>query len=1039
MLCLSLILTTVVRAQGDVTASWDFENDLPAGIQSATNYQGVTADIPSTVEGIAMHVDATNGKLYCIGRNNAQFNSGTILQVPVKSAKDLVTVKAYPGYNKINIGGVAMVENEETHRATSAEAAQGYVEVVSTGGSYIYKVEVVQVSMIQEKQLYATDFSDWSTVSASQSETNVEQKTKYSNEKLTFTLYNTACDPAGKNSKFNNGEPLGWLQAQKAADPYIQTSKLASVTKVRFVHAATGSNRGWKMLAKGDGDADWVVVSDAVANPAGWAEVNVNVNRTNVQLRWENLNASQNAYMFQLDIYGNVDLSATPTLGTFSVNGKKYAAADIFDEQADGTNTAQIEISKSETLISAENPLTDIIADNGEVTSVDYAVEGTTTKVTIKVKAGEAEKVYVLTVVQKPDFTLTYYGASGKVLGTQTVEKDAAITAFGVEYTEEIPTSHVFRGWYANSNGGRRFAVEDVVTSNLSLYALVTKNEMDVNGDERLFFNLSDLYFYDEDHEAFNLTGTGCFHDNQHGWTINAGDKLDLAVKGHAYIVLSLCRYGGSSEITLSDSKGNVVGTAAAPVSTDGQSVSFEYNGEADVLTLTVSSGIYLHNVTIINDATRGIVQNEAGYFVVKAGDANNFLATLEVANAKSSNDARTKIFVPNGTYDLGSKALTAVSGSNISIIGQSMDKTIIVNKPEQEGIGVTATLLITGKNTYIQDLTLKNALDYYNSGAAGRAVCLQDKGSRTICKNVRMMSYQDTYYSNANSQLYWETSEIQGCVDFICGGGDVYFNECLLVCKSRKQGEKNGEATITAPYTDASNKYGYVFNKCTVENEAASYNFGRAWGGVPRLAFLNTVLNQPTEIAAKRFTQAGMNVAADKFVEYNSLDTKGNVVSPASNVLTFTKDKTSNTMETILTAEQAAEYALDKVFTDWTPANDAAQVTVNALTAKGTELTWDNAGEGAVYAVFLDDSLLGFTTANNYVFTAGTVGEFSVRCANGMGGFGEKATAKVATGIRNIEQNTNATTNRIYTLHGVEVNKAGKGLYIVNGKKVIR
>ena len=59
MLCLSLILTTVVRAQGDVTASWDFENDLPAGIQSATNYQGVTADIPSTVEGIAMQPTAS--------------------------------------------------------------------------------------------------------------------------------------------------------------------------------------------------------------------------------------------------------------------------------------------------------------------------------------------------------------------------------------------------------------------------------------------------------------------------------------------------------------------------------------------------------------------------------------------------------------------------------------------------------------------------------------------------------------------------------------------------------------------------------------------------------------------------------------------------------------------------------------------------------------------------------------------------------------------------------------------------------------------
>ncbi len=1039
MLCLSLILTTVVRAQGDITASWDFENDLPVGIQSATNYQGVTADIPSTVEGIVMHVDATNGKLYCIGRNNAQFNSGTVLQVPVKSTQDLVTVKAYPGYNKLNIGGVAMVENEETHRATSAEAAQGYVEVVSTGGSYIYKVEVVQVSMIQEKQLYATDFSDWELLSASTSESNVEQKTKYSNENLTFTLYNTACNPAGQNDKFNDKLPLGWLQAQKAADPYIQTSKLASVTKVRYVHAATGSNRGWKMLVKGDGDTDWVTVSDAVASPASWSEVNVNVNRTNVQLRWENLNASQNAYMFQLDIYGNVDLSATPTLGTFSVNGVQYAAADIFDEQADGTNTAQIEISKSETLVSAENPLTDITADNGEVTSVDYVVEGTTTKVTIKVKAGEDEKVYVLTVVQKPDFTLTYYGTGGNVLGTQTVEKDAAITAFGCEYTEELPTNHVFRGWYAKADGGRRFTLEDVVTSDLSLYALVTKNELTVADDERLFFNLTDIYFYDEDHEGFNLIGTGCFHDGQHGWTVNAGDKVELAVKGHAYIVLGLCRYGGASDITLTDSKGNVIGTVAAPVSTDGQSASFEYSGDADVLTLTVSSGIYLHNVTVINDASNSITQNEAGYFVVKAGDANNFLATLEVANAKSNDNARTMIFVPDGTYDLGTKALTAVSGNNISIIGQSMDKTIIVNAPEQEGIGVTATLLITGKNTYLQDLTLQNALDYYNSGSAGRAVCLQDKGSRTICKNVRMLSYQDTYYSNANSQFYWETSEIHGCVDFICGGGDVYFNECLLVCKSRKQNEKNGEATITAPYTDASNKYGYVFSNCTVENEAASYNFGRAWGGVPRLAFLNTVLNQPSEIAAKRFTQAGMNVAADKFVEYNSLDTKGNVVSPASNVLTFTKDKTSNTMETILTAEQAGEYSLDKVFTDWTPASDAAQVKVNSLTANGAELTWDNAGEGTLYAVFLNDNLLGFTSANSYVFTEGTEGEFSVRCANGMGGFGEKVTVQVATGIRNIVQNTHAATNKVYTLHGVEVNKAGKGLYIINGKKVIR
>jgi pectin methylesterase-like acyl-CoA thioesterase len=70
------------------------------------------------------------------------------------------------------------------------------------------------------------------------------------------------------------------------------------------------------------------------------------------------------------------------------------------------------------------------------------------------------------------------------------------------------------------------------------------------------------------------------------------------------------------------------------------------------------------------------------------------------------------------------------------------------VNAPkvEDEGIGKTATLLNRGWNTYEQDLTLKNDLDYYHSGPAGRAVCWQDKGNRVIFKRVRMLSYQDTY-----------------------------------------------------------------------------------------------------------------------------------------------------------------------------------------------------------------------------------------------------------------------------------------------------
>ena len=48
------MLPFVAKAQGDVTAVWDFKNHLPAGINEATAIEGTTGEITSTVEGITM-------------------------------------------------------------------------------------------------------------------------------------------------------------------------------------------------------------------------------------------------------------------------------------------------------------------------------------------------------------------------------------------------------------------------------------------------------------------------------------------------------------------------------------------------------------------------------------------------------------------------------------------------------------------------------------------------------------------------------------------------------------------------------------------------------------------------------------------------------------------------------------------------------------------------------------------------------------------------------------------------------------------------
>lgn len=1047
LMCLFMLVAMVTKAQ-DVTALWDFQNRVPASLADVA-LQGTTGEVESTVDGVKLYVDATNGKFNVKDRaSDAQVNPGTVIRVPVKSAKDIVTVTSYPNYHNYTVGGIEATADVTEHKATTDEVSAGYVDIVVTGSCYLYNIKVQFVSNIQTKELYSTDFSEWTYVKASAVETEVHNATtKYSHENIAFSVYNTNVAPNPDEigidwNKFDKDLVGGTLQAEKNGGSYIVTSALASVTKVTFVHGATGGNRGWSLWAKGDGDADWVQITTTAASPAGWCEVSADVNRTNCQLKFTNLADAQNAYLFRLGIYGSVDMSLTPALGSFSYNGEKYNAADIFAESEEGLQTATIEVANATPLPSAENPVTDIVCDNGELDGdVIYETVGETSVVTMKVKANDDVMTYKVTFVHKPYFTLTYYNVDGSVLeNSQKVEKDAKIATLRNDEGVTVAEGKKFRGWYVETDGGRKYSVDDVVTSDLNLYAGVTDIETE-STSARYTFNLTDEYFYDEDHEAFNAENAG-FHDSTHGWTLESNGKIDLLVGGHAYIIATLCRYSKQdATLTLYDAEGNEVSTVPGYDSTDGKSVMLEYKGAAGTVTLKSSNEVYLHKLVIANVEGSPIEKNEQGYYVVKANDGGNFLTTLEIANATSSSDKRTYVFVPDGTYDLGNAVLTPISGNNISIIGQSMDNTIIVNEAEQEGIGVSATLYITGQNTYLQDLTLKNAYDYYKPGFAGRAVVIQDKGSHTICKNVRMLSYQDTYYSNSDSHFYFENSDIHGTVDFICGEGDVFFNNCTLTVEPRNA-DGSGECTLTAPSTN-NTKYGYVFSGCTIDSKAEKFNYGRAWNNTPRCAYINTTLLQPEKLNSNRWTLGGMNVPADKFVEYNTMDASGKVISPSSYVCTFTKDSKKNTYETILTADEADTYSLDNLSKawNWYPATYTAQKSMNLLKADGNKLTWDAVDGALAYAVFRNGTFVGMTTTESYDITEGTASEYIVRAANECGGFGQGASMTTAISDT-FADNADIMQTSYYNVQGVRVNNSYKGIVIKvdtlkDGKKV--
>ena len=1036
LLSLLLVFAFIAKAQ-DVTAIWDFQHNVPEGINAATNFQGKVGDITSTVDGILLHVDATNGKLK--GRDtDAQFNTGTILQVPVKSAKDIVTVTSYPGCHNYTIGGVAATEDATDHKATTAEVAKGYVEVVATGGCYLYNVKVVQVSAIQEKALYTTDFTNWEKIDNTKAtDVKVNLKTLYSKEAFTFTFNGVGVDPTGNQAKFP--DRTGYMITAKypnqytTAEPSAVTSPLASITKITLHQAATGGTRGIKVSVKGDGDEDWVVIHNVSIVKASGEDLTLDVNRTNCQIKFENFALGQNAYVTDLAIYGNVDMSKTPMLGSFAVNGKAYQAADLFEENAEGKQIATILVSKKAKLITESNPLTDLVTANGTIKSTTYTTTGEganqKTVATIIVEANGDEVTYELTVGFKPDFTLTYYNIDGKtVIGTQAVEQDAEIDAFveGVENKVTVADGKKFRGWSSSlKQDEKKFTTSSVITSDAALYALVTDIET-ANATARYYYNFTKEGFDINDHEAISAEN-GKWHDTTHGWIFESNGKIKVLMGGKGYIKMNLCQYSKTGKITLLDPKGKEVSSIDAKATKDGNlGILQNESTESGEYTLTFEGGdTYIHSLSIVNMTNPAFTQN-GNWIEVKADDAQSFMTALEIANGNNAaaNAERTFIFLPNGTYDLEDKCLTTISGNNISIIGESMDNTIIVNKPEVEGIGVTATLFNTSTGLYMQDLTLKNAYPFDKS--TGRAVCLQDKGTQTICKNVKMLSYQDTYYSNNNKgQYYFENSDIHGIVDFICGGGDVFFNKCTLTLEPGK------DSYITAPYTDGTD-YGYVFDGCKIVGSATDgFTFGRSWGGTAKCAFLNTILdkNAAANIASTRWTTGGMNVVAKNFFEYNTVDENGKVISPAENIVKFTKDKEVSEYNTIITAEKAAEFSLDKVFSNWKPAELAAQKSASAATESNGKLAWE--GDALMYIVLKDGKFFAMTTEKS-LDLAGATGSWSVRAANEMGGFGQMTS--IVTGIKNIASAKDAATvsTAIFSASGAQQNSLQKGINIV-------
>ena len=275
----------------------------------------------------------------------------------------------------------------------------------------------------------------------------------------------------------------------------------------------------------------------------------------------------------------------------------------------------------------------------------------------------------------------------------------------------------------------------------------------------------------------------------------------------------------------------------------------------------------------------------------------------------------------PRKDMDGKNNGKTEITKSNISLIGQSKEGVKIWNHPVVEGISYTATINLTkGTNDfYAQDLTLENQFNYWGalggSSGAGRAVAFWDRGNRSILKNVALMSWQDTYYSDNSSpdyRGYFENCDLAGVVDWICGNGDIWFEKCNLIVRDRTGNN------IAAPNTEAGQAWGYVFNNCTIRPETDKptqlkgndWTLARPWDHSPACTFLNTKMyTQPRTYGWNRMN-AGKVV---RFHEYNSVDDSDTQIPLETRSLAACSPAPGSD-DCILTAAEATGYNIRNV-----------------------------------------------------------------------------------------------------------------------------
>jgi hypothetical protein len=344
---------------------------------------------------------------------------------------------------------------------------------------------------------------------------------------------------------------------------------------------------------------------------------------------------------------------------------------------------------------------------------------------------------------------------------------------------------------------------------------------------------------------------------------------------------------------------------------------------------------------------------------------------------------------------------------------------------------------VVNASNIFFENITLENSYGHEKQ-AGPQALALNTQGDRIALNNVALLSYQDTWIttSTQKNRHYIKNSLIEGAVDFIYNGGDVYLDGDTIEINRPSGGY------IVAPWHTAETQWGYVFQNNIIRAhkgvDVTDVWLGRPWHGSPKTVYINT--QTFVNIPAKGWYNT-MGGLPELWAEYNTVDADGNPLDLSQRESYYyywaDAEKTQKVekfdVKNTLTAEEAAQYTLKNVMggnDGWQPdllceACDAPQVK-----GEGSTLSWQAVPYAICYVVTENGEVAGFTKETSFDgYTEGDL--WQVQAVNEFGGLSQKATANATTSISHQPSDFLHQTS-IYTLDGRLVSQLQHGLNIV-------